>query len=175
MDARGDRELICTIQAGPITVLGNLAVENGVSINTARSHLRELNKFPRHCRNKPILTPSNIAARLCWIEDTIHTDFQTVMFTDETAFRVGEGGRKLCIRGPGEAYLPQHINPKFRRGLTLRVWGAIYHGYKLPLVRFDLAKARMEGGKKIAAQTITADVYVRQILEGPLVYFVRRI
>ena len=57
MDARGDRELIRTVRAGPITVLGNLAVKNGVSIDTARSHLRELNKFPRHCRNKPILSP----------------------------------------------------------------------------------------------------------------------
>ena len=39
MDARADRELLRTMRAEPITILGNLAIENGVSITTARSHL----------------------------------------------------------------------------------------------------------------------------------------
>ena len=173
LDERAKREMVRTARATPFNILGSLAVENGVSIDTARRTLDKigLNSYiPRH---KPLLSAANIAARLRWIQETIHTDFKKVLYTDESAFRVGDTGRRRVIRAKGEAYLPQHINPVFRRGATLHVWGAIYHGHKFPLVRFELAKARREGGKTIAAQTITSDVYMRQILAGPLNDYVR--
>ena len=90
------------------------------------------------------------------------------MFMDETAFWAGEGGQKRCVRAAGEAHLPQHINRVFRRGSTLHIWRAIYYGIKLPPYRFELTKARTINGRKVAAQAISGDVYMRQILAGPL-------
>ena len=52
--------------------------------------------------------------------------------------------------------------------MTLHVWGPIYYGIKLPLYRFQLTRARTINGRKVAAQTITGDVYMRQVLAGSL-------
>ena len=41
VDARGERELLQTVRAKPIIILGDLAVEKGISIDTARLHLRD--------------------------------------------------------------------------------------------------------------------------------------
>ena len=55
------------------------------------------------------------------------------------------------------------------------MWGAIYHGVKLPLYRFDLAKARTVNGKKVHSETITGEVYARQVLAGPLEAYVNQL
>ena len=175
LDARGDRELLRAVRADPKRVLRDISNENGVSINTARRHLKEYDNSPHVCRGKPILSPSNIAGRLRWIEETRGLDFKTVMFTDESAFQVGAGARTWCVRPPGTAHLPQYIEPVLRRGATLHVWGAIYHGVKLPLYRFDLAKARTINGKKVRSETITGEVYARQVLGGPLETYVNQL
>ena len=94
------------------------------------------------------------------------------MSTDKTAIQFGGAGREWCIRAAGEAHLPQNLNPVFRKGSTLHVWGAIYYGVKLPLYRFDLARARTVNGKKVRSQTITAQVYAEQVLAGPLQQYV---
>lgn len=138
--------------------------KTGVNIDTARTHLDKLGYCSKACRCKLILFPSNIAGLLCRINETSQTVFKKVMFTDKMAFRLGQGGRKRCIPKAGTAHLPQHLDMVFCCGGTLHIWGAIYLGYKLPLVRFQLAKARTVNGRKVAAQTRTADVYIRQIL-----------
>ena len=56
----------------------------------------------------------------------------------------------------------------FRHGASLHVWGAILTGQKLPLVRFNLARARTVNKQRIAAEKIDSKVYAEQILWGPL-------
>ena len=97
------------------------------------------------------------------------------MFTDETAIQIGSSGREWCILQPGTAHLPQHLSTVFRRGSTLHIWGAIYHGVKLPLYRFDLAKARTVNGKKVCSQMITAEVYAGQVLAGPTEAYINQL
>jgi hypothetical protein len=58
------------------------------------------------------------------------------------------------------------LNSKKRE--RLHVWGAIIHGKNFPLDRFPLRPAHVVNKVKIAADTITADVYLAQILSGPL-------
>jgi hypothetical protein len=112
--------------------------------------------------------------RLEWAYMWAVFDWRRVMFTDKSCFKIGEGSVQRVIRGVGEEYWPQHIQVKFRHGKAIHVWGAIMYRVKLPLVKFELAKARQEKGKKIAAETITSVKYVEQILWGPLQDYVNQ-
>ena len=103
MDVRADRELLQTTQAELVNILGHLAIKNGLSITMTQSPRWKPNKFHRHCRNKPMLSPFNIAGCFCWIKETINHNFKKFLFTNETAFWVSKGGQKRCIQGPGEA------------------------------------------------------------------------
>ena len=65
--------------------------------------------------------------------------------------------------------------PRLLRWVDSHIWGAIHHGYMFSHVRFELAKAHHEGGKNLAAQTIISDVYMRQILAGPMDDYICRL
>ena len=97
------------------------------------------------------------------------------MFTDKSAFQIGDSAQTWCVRPPGTAHLPQYIEPVFRCAATIHVWGAIYHGVKLPLYRFDLAKARTISGKKVRPEAITGEVYARQVPDGSLETYVNQL
>ena len=57
IDARGDRELLRNVRAEPKQVLRNIAVKNGISINTARRHLNELDNSPMYVGKNPSYPP----------------------------------------------------------------------------------------------------------------------
>ena len=107
--------------------------------------------------------------RLDWAAANENQYWTREIFSDEAAFELGDDQvREMCWRLPNEEYNPECLTVKKKRGKQLHVWGAIIHGHKFPLVRFALRPARQEGGKKIAAETITGKVYEEQILKGPL-------
>jgi transposase len=112
--------------------------------------------------------------RLDWAYMWAGFDLRRVMFTDESCFKIGEGSVQRVIRGVGEEYWPQHIQIKFRHGKAIHVWGAIMYGVKLPLIKFNLAKARTVNKVKLAAETITSVKYMEQILWGPMQDYVNQ-
>ena len=61
MSAGAGGELLESIRAKPKTVLAKLTVENGIGIDTARTHLQEQSYSSRSCHKKPILPPSIVA------------------------------------------------------------------------------------------------------------------
>ena len=84
MDARDDREMLQSIGAEPKRVLGDLKIENGVSIDTAWTHLREQGYDSRSCGKKTILSPlSNFAACLHWIQEMSQTDFRSTVYRQD--------------------------------------------------------------------------------------------
>jgi transposase len=171
---RDQNVLIRSIRKDPKLKLDHFAAETGVSPRTVSRIADQHGIHSRICRRKPMISEVNRSKRVQWAKDNEHTDWRTIMFTDESAFMVGETGIERVLRKAGEEYFAKHTSVKFRHGVQVHVWGAILHGHKLPLVRFDLAKARQVNKVKIRAETINSEVYAGQILSGPLQDYVVR-
>jgi hypothetical protein len=117
----------------------------------------------------------NVLKRITWAGKNENTDWRTVMFTDESAFKIGEvSGQQHCWRLDRHACDPATLAIQFRPGKAIHVWGAIRYGKRLPLVRFKLAPARQVKKLKVKAETITSAVYSAQILWGPLLLYVNQ-
>jgi hypothetical protein len=123
------------------------------------------------CRKKPFISEVNKDKRVQWAKDNADTQWRHAMYTDEAAFRIGETSVERCLRRPDTQYHKANITTKFRPGPTMHVWDAIVHGKKLPLMKFELQKVHTVKKVRIAAQTITAEVYAEQILAGPLLCY----
>jgi hypothetical protein len=96
------------------------------------------------------------------------------MYTDKSIFKIGETAKPRVWRRAGDEYKSKYIATKFRHGLIMHVWGAILYSIKLPLVRFELAKARQVNKVKIAAETVMSEVYAQQVLWGPMQDYINR-
>lgn len=127
----------------------------------------------RVARRKPFLSLTTIRKCLEWARRNLKRDWTRVIWTDETALRLGEVvTRRRVTRGPGEEFLPETVAPTFTNSKeSIMLWGCIAHGKKGPLICLDLPRP----GKKATGQTggrgLDARRYVAQVLEGPLFEF----
>jgi hypothetical protein len=161
--------MIRHVRASPKQTADQIADYMQISASSVRRILSSHGYFRARCRRKPILSAKNIKDRLAWAAANEKQDWSRVIFTDEAAFELGDDqAHEMCWRLPHEEYNAACLTPKKKRDKMVHVWDAIVQGHKFPLVRFALRPAHQEGGKRIAAETINAKVYVAQILEGPL-------
>ncbi|KAI5453255.1 hypothetical protein NCC49_006278 [Naganishia albida] len=164
-----EERMIRHVRRCPKQTADQIADYMKVSASTIRRILKAHGYRRLRCRCKPILSDRNVKDRLNWAAANENQDWTQVIFTDEAAFELGDDqAREMCWRQANDEYNPKCLTAKKKRGKQLHVWGAIVHGHKFPLVRFALRPAHQEGGKKIAAETITGKVYDEQILKGPL-------
>lgn len=113
--------------------------------------------------------PSNKLMRIWYATESAGLGWQCVLFTNELAFKVGEClAWQMCHRRKGQAYDANKIAVKVKGAALLHVWGAIAHGVKLPLIRFDLRPIRTIDGVCYTANKTNAKVHINQILQGPL-------
>jgi transposase len=167
LNPQAEQRMIRHVRASPKQTADQIADYMKVSASTVRRILKKNGYFRARCRCKPILSAKNVKDRLAWADANENQDWTRVIFTDESAFELGDDhAHESCWRLPHEEYSEKCLSPKKKRGK--HVWGAIISGHKFPLVRFALRPEHQEGGKKIAAQKINAKVYVAQTLEGPL-------
>lgn len=76
-----------------------------------------------------------------------------VVFTDETAIRLGEGRHARVLHPLGEGLDPKYYQDRSMRASCLHLWGGIAYGVKLPLVALCLKQQRVS-----AARSTDADV-----------------
>jgi len=86
------------------------------SLNTVSRRLREKGYNSRIARTKPYLSEDNIEARILWASNNRETDWETVMFTHESTFMIGETGKERVIRKKGTEWELSHLAVKLRRG-----------------------------------------------------------
>jgi transposase len=141
LDEEAERRLIRAIQHEPKACFDVFGEIVHISRSTAARIAAKHGLKSRIARRKPFLSAINMGKRLEWAYMWAVFDWRRVMFTDKSCFKIGEGSVQRVIRGVGEEYWPQHIQVKFRHGKAIHVWGAIMYGVKLPLVKFELAKA----------------------------------
>jgi hypothetical protein len=140
----------------------------GVSANTCERILKRHGFRLRKGRPKPILSPKNIQDRLKWARTYEHQDWQQVIFTDEVAFQIRHDLiLEWCWRERNTENEENHLGIR-KKGKTLHVWGAVISGTKFPLVRFALRPVRTVNKVRIASDKIVGNVYLNQILRGPL-------
>ena len=168
LDDQGEERLVRAIQRDPKANFDVFGEITQISQSTARRVAAKHGLHSRICRQKPMISAVNREKRMAWAMENELQAWNRVMFTDESCFRVGETGRERVIRKAGTEYDPKHMSVKFRHGASLHVWGANLIGQKLPLVRFNLARARTVNKQRIAAEKIDSKVYAEQILWGPL-------
>jgi hypothetical protein len=121
------------------------------------------------CRRKPILSAKNVKDRLLWASKYAGMDWTRVIFAGEAAFEVGDDLKKEhCWRKTNEEWDEKNLSLRKKKGKMLHDWGAIIHGHKSPLVRFTLRPVHPVKKVKIAAETINAQVYLKQVLSSTL-------
>jgi hypothetical protein len=106
--------------------------------NTVRKVLKSYGKAKRRPRKKPWLRPENQTKRLKWSKEEKKgkRDWDTVCWSDEVTFVVGEDGTVFYVtRAPGEEHLPKNLKPTFKSGrTTLGVWSCYCGNEMGPLV-----------------------------------------
>jgi transposase len=169
MSLEDEERLIRQVRKNPKQTSAQLSNIVKVSASTVERILHRHGYIRAICRRKPILKDLNIKQRLEWAAANVNQDWTRVIFTDEAAFEVGDDfAQELCWRLPHEQNMEANLSVRKKRGAMVHVWGAIIHGHKFPLVRFALQPAHQKDKVRIAAQTINADVYLEQIMKGPL-------
>lgn len=149
----------------------------GYSERQVRQTAREAGYRRYVARRKPYLSIATVRKRLQWAHQNLKRDWTQVIWTDETALRLGEVvTHRYVTRRPGEGNLPECVLPSFPTGSkqTVMVWGCIAHGRKGPLVRLDLPRSQPDFTKSSTSGSrggLDAKGYVEQILKGPLLAF----
>lgn len=155
----------------PFTTAEQLAKTEQVSATTVRKHLAQEDLVNLVARTAPVISPANIVKRVDWAAANKETDWRRFLWTDESAFQIGDDvpkGKVWRKKGRAKAYEPQNRGIHKRKGGNVHVWGSVMFGCKFPLVRFNLDKAKTVKGVRTKAQTINSEVYSSQILWGPM-------
>lgn len=169
LSPEAEERLIRHVRRDPKMKSAQIAQFVGVSASTCERILKRHGFKRARCRCKPILSEKNIKDRLEWARTYEKMDWQQVIFTDEVAFEVGDDLKsEMCWRKANEENNENCLSLRKKKGKMLHVWGAIVHGKKFPLVRFDLKPIRTVNKVRIAADKIDGNVYLSQILSGPL-------
>lgn len=163
MSPEAEQRLISQVRRDPKRTSAQLSQIDDVSPSTIQRILQTHGYIRAICCRKPILRPLNVAQRLEWASANVNRDWRRVTFTDEALFEVSDNySKEMCWRLPHEETCEGCLRVRKKRGKIIPVWGAIIHGHKSPLVH-------QKNKVKVAAQTINADVYLEQIIKGPLV------
>lgn len=175
---RAKRRIIRTIKKHrfwPYKWIGEEA--GGYTESQVRRTAREAGYRRYVARRKPFLSIATMRKRRQWALQNLKRDWMQVIWTDETALRLGEVvTHRYVTRRPGESNLPECVAPTFPTSSkqTVMVWGCIAHGKKGPLVRLDLPRSQnstLGGGHRGG---LDAKRYVEQILQGPLLAFYKQ-
>ncbi|PWN53250.1 hypothetical protein IE53DRAFT_366502 [Violaceomyces palustris] len=119
---------------------------------------------------KPVLTNKHTEKCLQWAKDNRQTDWNHILFTDESSLEVGGTDRQVRVsRQSGEAYIPRNMTSTFRSGRqSLMVWAGIAYNFKTALFQIPLAPSRVERSARIRAEGLNAQRYADLVIKGPL-------
>jgi hypothetical protein len=102
-------------RASPKQIADQIADYMKVSASTVRRILKKNGYFRARCRCKPILSAKNVKDRLAWADANENQDWTRVIFTDESAFELGDDhAHESCWRLPHEEYNEKCLSPKKR-------------------------------------------------------------
>ncbi|KAK4688046.1 hypothetical protein P7C73_g2067, partial [Tremellales sp. Uapishka_1] len=172
--ARIRRLLLSFRFLSPQRILPLLATSNiAISISSLRRIMRGLGLKRCVARTKPFLTPRVKSLRFRYAQkhrDDDENDWRRTIFTDEAAIRLNGTVKTWVTREQGQAYMAECLVPKLHSAkAACMVWGAIWHGGRSQLHRFDCSGS---SGKK---KGVTAIIYRDQITKGILKRAWRRV
>ncbi len=108
MNTQVEERLFRAITSDPKAKSDTFAATEGVSPTTVRRIAAQNGLYSRKCLSKPYISPLNLRRRIQWALNNVDTAWRTIMFTDESAFCIGETGTQWCAWRPGKEHLPQH-------------------------------------------------------------------
>ena len=116
-------------------------------------HIRAEFRFRfRHRINTFVLTDQHKATRLAFANQHANTNWDNVLFTDESYFEIGNSGQMVWRRA-GDTR-PEVLAYRQSHPLKVMVWAGISKAYNTPILIFR------------QKQTMTADVYVQEVFEN---------
>ncbi|KAK4684797.1 hypothetical protein P7C73_g5369, partial [Tremellales sp. Uapishka_1] len=137
-----------------------------ISLSTLQRVMTRCGLARRIARVKPFLNPRTRRLRFAYAfshRNDGPMDWRRTIFTDEAAIRMNGTIRTWVTRRDKEAYLEECMVPKLLSAkTTVMVWGAIWHGGRSELVRFDTSQS---GSKR---KGVTASIYRDQITKDAL-------
>lgn len=140
-----------------------------ISHNTIRSSWKRTGINRNEAKERPPLSAEHRKKRRLWAEEYKEWDFRRGIYCDEASMdRQGKGDIWISME-KGEENLPECLLPKFPQGGgSMMIWGAIWHGGRSTLVRFDCSESTSKKGG------VTAVIYRDQVVKGPLLDAWRR-
>lgn len=165
LSARAARHLLHDLHLRIHSPWHQFAQDHGISVSTVRRFARQHGIISAIARPKCFLSKAHQHQRATWGKENARQSWRRVIFSDEMSLELGGRHRLRVLRPIGEAHNSRYVQPTFRSSRSsIMLWGAIAHGKKWPLLRFDLKPARMEEGRKVKAQGIDSEVYCEQVL-----------
>lgn len=170
---RKKRAVLRDISNAPYMPFSELGKRNDVSKASAVKIVHEDGLKTYRTNGVLYVSPEHRRQRLAWADANVETDWRTIIFTDESAFRSTNVRRTGFLKCPaGEQNKPIYTRTRLKSGgWTVHVWGCIAIGKKWPLHRFLLAKKRVEyvdedGRKrsKTVTESIDAVKYTEQVI-----------
>jgi hypothetical protein len=96
--------------------------------NTVISRLKEAGLTARHAAVKAVLTDEHQLYRLAFAESSVDSQWDRVIFSDESTFSSANNWPDLDYRPRGERYNSQYVSTSTRSGrVSVRCWGWISH------------------------------------------------
>jgi len=116
-------------------------LELSVSKETMNRELKRLGFYAYRAPTKPLLTLDNIQQRLNFAREHMYwdvDDWRSVIFTNESSFRLVSSNGRIFIRGQqNEALQEDAVQHSTTWAKTIMVWGAISPAGVGPLVRME--------------------------------------
>lgn len=110
-----------------VAAVANPTTGSPPSRSTITRRLKKLGYKSRVAARKPLMTQKNLKARLQWCKDHRHwtiEQWEKVLWSDETGFKLVAGRSKRVWRLPGERYDPDCQTRTVKHGGgTLMLWG----------------------------------------------------
>lgn len=124
-----DAQIVDIAKQKKFVTATEISAFTGVNRQTVGKRLKEKGLFCRRPAMKTELTQAHRDARIAFIEENYHIDWEKVVFSDEKVFKSYSDRMKVVYRPKNQRYNPDYVQTvQFSGRITCGLWGFVTAG-----------------------------------------------